>query len=432
MLRRISSSTSMLLTFIAVTLVGPPMTHAAMAFRSIDVGSFALDPGTTFSNQAAALQAVEATGAVTVLDANQVLATSGRTGSAGLCHATGLSSSLKPGGFCWDHADDVSNSYTAAGGWTPQGITGSYDAQPNGLWDNVATRHTAYMASWHFDRLDSTGKLIRNEFARVTMVNANNNAISYNHLLLVQPYINGSGAANFRAMPGTHADGMVWYGNTLFVANGRFLQVYSLKHIWKVNSNQEMVGISGSTSSARWSNYALPLIGQYRTTTSDGTACTAAAGRMPCLNSLSLDRTGQDGLVSAEYYGAAGGRVVRWPLDYQSMLPATTNPDAHGAGVTHPTLGYVSPVWHMQGAATNGTHWYLVGDCPSGVGGGSGDSINYSCIHRALPDNSPHVYTTSPVLSQNIGYSPATKRLWGINERINSARGIRVVFSIDG
>lgn len=421
------------LLIVGAAVAGGGTAQAATPFAAIDtatVNQFTLDPGTSFTGYGAAIDAVEAGGAVHVMDANQVLASGGRTGSTGLCHGTGLSSSLSPTGFCWDKADDTSNSYTPDGGWTPQGITGSYDAQPNGKWDNQTTSHTAYLASWHFDQDLGGSNPQSNAFARLTLVNADNGAITYNHMLLVEPSGDQSAGGNFRAAAGTHADGVVWYGNRVFVANGRWLQVYDLRHIWKVTSNQEMVGISGGVSSARWSNYALPMIGRYRTTASDGTACTPVTGTAPCLNSLSLDRSGQDGLVSAEYYAsnAAGGRVIRWPLDAATTLPSTS--DTSGVGTSHATVGYTSPIWHMQGAATDGTYWYLAGDCPSGVGGGSGDSIDYSCIHRAEPNQAPHVYTTSPVLTENLGYAPSAHRLWGINERINSTTGIRVVFSI--
>ncbi|WP_370415205.1 hypothetical protein [Streptomyces fradiae] len=414
--------------------------HAAMAFSELDpatVGQFTLDPVSSFDGQSKnsfdvygeAINAVEAGGAITRLNSTAVLTSGGRTGTSGLCHGTGLSSSLSPSGFCWDKGDDTSNSYTEAGGWTPQGLTGSYDAQPDGLVDG----HTAFLASWHFSRKMGTAEAVPNEFARVSLVNADNGKISYNHLLLVEPTGSVAGGdGNFKAVQGTHADGVVWYGNKVFVANGRWLQVYDLQHIWKVNSSQEAVGITGGVSSARWSSYALPMIGKYRTTGADNQACVVTSGTTPCLNSLSLDRTGQDGLVSSEYVkGGSGGRVIRWPLNYLTALPTTSDPSGHG--VSHATRGFVSPVWDMGGATTNGTYWYMSGTCPSGVGGGSGDpNADYSCIHRALPNDAPHVYTTSPIYTQNLGYAPVSKRIWGLNERINSTTGVRVVFSVTG
>ncbi|MFC8507400.1 hypothetical protein ACFU3J_05190 [Streptomyces sp. NPDC057411] len=395
--------------------------QAATPFGQLDdatVASFQLRPGSTFADNDAAIKAVEAQGAVTVRNATQVLTSGGRTGRNGLCHTTGLSASLAPGGFCWDKADDTSNSYTDAGGWTPQGLTGSYDAQPDGLWDG----RTAFLASWHFSRgMQTGGAHVANEFSRVSLVDTEGGQIRYNHLLLVRPTVDADGKGSFTGVS-SHSDGVVWYGNKVFVANGRWLQVYDLRHIWQVNSSTESVGVSGSTSSARWSTYALPMIGEY-VTSSDGGACATGTGDRPCLNSLSLDRTGQDGLVSAEYKpGAAGGRVIRWALDAGTALP-------YG----HATVAYSSPIWAMQGAATDGTSWYLAGDCPSGVGGGSGDPSGapYSCIHKTAANAAPHVLTTAPVYTQNLGYAPVTGRIWGLNERINSTEGVRVVFSVD-
>jgi hypothetical protein len=391
---------------------------AALPFAPVDaatVSRFQLDAGGSFADNAEAIAAVEKNPAITVRSATQVLTTDGRTGSAGLCHDTGLSASLDPGGFCWDRVDDTSNSYTTVGGWTPQGLSGSYDARPDGLWEG----HRAFLASWHFSRAMGTPDAVADEFARVSLVNADGAAIRYHHLLLVKPVLDASGNGDFTAAQWTHADGVVWYGTKLFVANGRYLQVYDLSHIWQVNSNTEEVGISGSASSARWSDYALPMIGQYQTTTGSA-PCAVVSGTTPCLNSLSLDRTGADGLVSAEYRaGAAGGRVIRWALDEATGLPEGGS-----------DVAYSSPVWAMQGAATDGDRWFMAGDCPSGVGGGSGDALPYSCIHHARPDVAPHVLTTSPVLTQNLGFGPADGRLYGINERINSTEGIRAAFWI--
>ncbi|MEU2118670.1 hypothetical protein ABZ567_24195 [Streptomyces sp. NPDC016459] len=412
---------------LASCLVAAGPAQAAMPFGQVDaatVATFQLRAGNSFAENDAAIKAVESQGAVTVRNATQVLTSGGRTGSNGLCHATGLSASLNPGGFCWDKGDDTSNSYTDAGGWTPQGLTGSHDAQPDGKVDG----RTAFLASWHFSRgMQTGGARVANEFSRVSLVNTEGGQIRYNHLLLVRPTVDANGKGSFTRVS-SHSDGVVWYGNKVFVANGRWLQVYDLRHIWQVNSSTEAVGVTGSTSSARWSNYALPMIGEY-VTTADGGACSVgdaaatAPKDRPCLNSLSLDRTGQDGLVSAEYKpGAAGGRVIRWALDAGTALP-------YG----HATVAYSSPIWAMQGAATDGTSWFLAGDCPTGVGGGSGDpsGARYSCIHKAAANTAPHVLTTSPVYTQNLGYAPVTGRIWGLNERINSTDGVRVVFSID-
>jgi hypothetical protein len=41
------------------------------------------------------------------------------------------------------------------------------------------------------------------------------------------------------------------------------------------------------------------------------------------------------------------------------------------------------------------------------------------------------VLTHAPPLTQNLSYAPSSGRLWGLNERINTSVGKRVVFSFD-
>ncbi|WP_399935022.1 hypothetical protein [Streptomyces kanamyceticus] len=414
---------------VAVTLTSAEPAAAAMPFGSVDPGivsQFKLNqvvvPGGAGGTDAA-VDAVEKTGAVKNVDVSTVLNTGGSTGIAGLCHDTGLSASLKPGGYCWKPQDDRSSSWNVTdGGWTPQGLSLPYsDSGPaaDGQWKGVS----AYAATWHHGTdmgNPDPAKRRGDEYARLSLVSTKSGTPNYHNLLLVQPAVNADGTGDLRVVPGNHVDGVVWYGDRAFVANGRYLQVYDLRHIWKLNKQDKEVGITGTTSSGLWHNYAVPMVAMYRTTTGSA-ACTVTAGTTPCLNSLSLDRTGgQDALVSAEYKkDAAGGRVVRWPLDATTKLPKG-----------HASAAYSSPVWSMQGAATDGTNWYMSGTCPTGAGGGTAEDP-YSCIHKAQANTAPHVMTAAPVYTQNLGYSWSTDRLWGINERINSTAGRRVVFSVN-
>jgi hypothetical protein len=134
-----------------------------------------------------AIDDIEASGRVTSYDDAGVdgllplLTGNGRTGSRGLCHATNLNTAYNIDGFCWDKADDTSLE------WTPQGITGSHDASPTGLWHGKYV----YIASWHF-----TG----DRFARICVVdNTPGSPTTYNRVLLVDADGEG-GNANFRAV----------------------------------------------------------------------------------------------------------------------------------------------------------------------------------------------------------------------------------------
>jgi hypothetical protein len=83
----------------------------------------------------------------------------------------------------------------------------------------------------------------------------------------------------------------------------------------------------------------------------------------------------------------------------------------------------------MQGVATDGTAFYLTGGCPGTPPAGR-DANDWICIHNALPAQAPHALTQAPTLTQNLSYWPPTRELWGINERINTTAGSRVVFKI--
>ncbi|MET7888078.1 hypothetical protein [Streptomyces avermitilis] len=96
--------------------------------------------------------------------------------------------------------------------------------------------------------------------ARITLAESTGTSVTYQHVLLVDPYSTGSGCA-FRPVGGAgnqcgadvlsgHVDGVTWYGNKLFVATGHQLQVYDLVHLWKMSdTSTDQVGILGNGKS---------------------------------------------------------------------------------------------------------------------------------------------------------------------------------------
>lgn len=409
-------SLSALLAACVVTAVGllpAGPASAAAVLAPIDASGFTLTAG-DFVNRGAAIQQIEQSGAVGVATSpDQVFAVPGRIGEADLCHPTHLGTGLGADGFCWDDADDRSAD------WTPQGLTGSHDAQPNGLWNG---RHL-YIASWH---------LGGQQFSRITIAESTGAAVTYHHVLLVDPFSTGSGAS-FRPVGtagnaglGGHADGISWYGNKLFVATGHQLQVYDLRHIWRMtDTTREAVGVgAGNSSSARWHRWALPMVGIY-TNGAFGDPCSPN----PCLTSLSLDRSSTpDALVTSQIADQGGGPLIRWPLNATTALPDTDTANDYTGTVTA-SAAYSVPVWKVQGAATDGDFYYFSGVCPAYAGDQHSDDPY--CIHRARPGQSPQVLTYAPPLTQNLSFAPSSGRLWGLNERINTTTGARVVFSIN-
>jgi hypothetical protein len=190
------------------------------------------------------------------------------------------------------------------------------------------------------------------------------------------------------------------------------------------DNTSSAVGIQNGKSSARYHNWALPMIGVYYNGQSRA-GCTDTA---PCLTSLSLDRTGGDGLITSEINERGGRPVVRWPLSADNALLETNTVNDYSGTVTA-ELAYRVPIWKVQGAAFDGEHYYFSGECPEYAGSDNAD-VPY-CIHWARPGGEPHALTYAPPLTQNLSWSPSAARLWGVNERANSTTGKRVVFSFD-
>jgi hypothetical protein len=419
------------LSTVAVTLVGAQPAAAAATLSPVPDTvrkTFRLltDRQSTFEANGSAIRGVENSGAVTKATPLSVAQSRQHTGRP-LCHTTGLNGTYKYNGFCWDTGYDNTSAWSneQKGGWHPQGLTASHDANPGGTVDG----HHLYAASWFYGEgwspIPAVDATLRDKLARVSIVESTGSDWSYGHVLLVKPTGDESNA-NFEPVTNVHADGMVWYGNKLFVANGGELQVYDLQHLWKMKASSSRIGIVFGVSSARWHNWALPMVGRYTLGSSSDNA-RACPGERACLSSLSLDRSGStDHLVSGEYLTAKDERtahVIRWPLNDATGLPRADN-----SGTVTATGAYAVPkgIRQVQGVATDGDSYYLSAQCPDGYMGDSDTSDGYSCIYRAKPGGVPTVLTRSPSLTQNLSYSPSSGRLWGLNE----LDGKRAVFSL--
>ncbi|MFH8619333.1 RICIN domain-containing protein [Streptomyces sp. NPDC017979] len=353
-----------------------------------------------------------------------------------LCHTTGINGTFKYNGFCWDATDDSTSAWAETtpdtGGWHPQGLTASHDAVPGG----TVNGHHLYMASWFYGYGKDEGD--RDHKARISIVRSTGTDWTYGHVLLVRP--KGSRTSpEFEAVDNVHADGMAWYGNRLFVANGGELQIYDLNHLWRMSSLSGRVGVGGGPSSAAHHQWALPMIARYGTRTKAQEAASSNPhpracehSSRACLGSLSLDRSGTTPrLVSGEYWSnrrnSATGKLeashpahlVKWPLEHI------------GEGGTAPVQAvsaHTTNIRQVQGVATDGTYYYVSAQCPDGYLGDAdtSDQGSYSCIWQARPGTSPTVLTRAPALTQNLSYAHTSGRLWGSNE----LTGKRTVFSL--
>lgn len=389
------------------TMAGP-----LTALPSSEYSKFRLniDRASQYDAYGAAIRGVEKSGKVTTNGPLGVALSRQHVGRP-LCHTTGINGTFRYNGFCWDEGDDNSSV------WTPQGLTASHDADPGGTYSG----HHLYVASWHY---------ASDNLARISIVNSTGKEWTYGHVLLVEP-TGDENSGNFKEVTQTHADGAVWYGNKLFIANGNQLQVYDFQHIWKMQKLSDDVGIKNGASSAAHHQWALPMVGKYTLGPAGEKprACPAPhqTGRA-CLGSLSLDRSGGvDHLVSGEYYGhdhQPAAYLARWPLNPKTDLPAAENGDT--VGPAKADGGFKAPVRQLQGVATDGTHYYLAAECPVGYMGEDKPWYSYSCIYQAKPGEVGTVLTRSPKYTQNLSYAPSSGRLWGQNE----VKGQRSVFSL--
>ncbi len=337
------------------------------------------------------------------------LAGTGYTGKNGLCYPAPFHPGVKAQGYCWNNADDIGNTGAR---WAPQGISLAHSA--SGADGTFGGSGDWQVFSWHNNDADYQD----DGLARVTFVDDSGAQPRFTHVLLVVP----DGTADFTA-DAVHADSVVWYGTHLLVGTGRWLQVFDLANLVKVNTQGPDVGISGTSSSAAYSSYALPMSGEYKTLSGTDATCVVGTGSVsPCLNGLSFDRA-DSALVSNEYLkGAAGGRIIRWPFDLATGLPKA---DADGKDTAD--AAWVSPVWEMQGAAIVHGDLYTAGLCPARFE--NGNRYN-SCVHTGAPDTAPHVLTAVPDGTQNLDYDAAHDRIWGVNEMIQQDPApLRLVFS---
>ncbi|HEX6345158.1 hypothetical protein [Umezawaea sp.] len=240
--------------------------------------------------------------------------------------------------FCWDDGDSEVTY------WQPQGITGSSDADDDGLWGE----NRVMLVSWHYD-LTGPDKGVRVSFLDV----ANRR---YRHVLLVEP--TRTTTPNYTAVP-IHAGGLAWLGHHLYVADtSGGLRVFDVNRVLEVSDAQDVIGRSGSAYYAHGYKYVLPQVGAYKQAVQ--TPCTPSATQL-CFSSLSLDRsTTPDTLVVGEYRdqrstdaAVDGGRVVRYRVDATTRLPVLTN----GKAVAQDAV--TSPRSNVQGVQTWNGRYYL-------------------------------------------------------------------------
>jgi hypothetical protein len=287
--------------------------------------------------------------------------------------------------FCWEPGDD------STAEWYPQGITTSADAQADGKYEGK----TVVVTSWYHHEGDGA------KGVRISFVDyANPAAPRYRHVLAVEPYKDGAGKPNFRAVP-VHAGGMVWYGHYLHVADTRNgFRVFDMRHIWKVSSgDKNKIGRQPDGSyHAHDYAYALPQAVSISASTTGG---------YPALrySAVSLDRTSSPHSVIVPEYDAdgTGTRIVRYPMDASTFMPKPSDD-----GYAHGSEAYQLDLRSMQGATAIAGKFFV-----SSSRGADTQGLVYTFTRTNGPTAHPNALPPGP---EDLSYWQAKDQLWTLAE----------------
>lgn len=258
-------------------------------------------------------------------------------------------------GFAWE-SDDNGSPY-----WIPQGITGSADST-GGLFAGK----NVLLVSWHHDPAPKNVKKdTREKGVRIAIVDASGKDAKYRFALLVKP--TGTAAAPSFQVVNSHAGGIVWFKNYLYVADTeKGIRVFDMNRIMQVegDSTKKEAGCSGGKCKALDYRYVIPQVGEYKPL-----SCNQR------FSFLSLDRsTNPPSLISGEWCDgkscpALGGRLYRWEL----------NPTTGRINRAYPIKAWLMGQQEVQGGASENGQFYLTSSKPAGIKG---------VLHRVTNDKS--------------------------------------------
>ncbi len=290
-------------------------------------------------------------------------------------------------GFVWN-SGDVAVDY-----WIPQGITGTFDADPSGVVDG----YEAVLVAWHYDT--SAGGTSYDKGVRVSFADISSTTdIDYRHVLLVKPTGTAS-SPSFEAV-GVHAGGIAWVGDYLYVADtSNGLRVFDMSRMLEVATDQDSIGCDSSgTCRAYQYKYILPQVTRY---------ALPDCGCDLTFSFVSYDSSTNSLITGAYSSNSIDGVLVRWPLDGTTQLPAP---------YTTATEAWVAQQDRMQGAAAyNGEFWL---SCSS-QSGAYGKLYNLSTA-----GSTGYTWVDGP---EDLAVDPLNGWLWSLTEDV----GDRWVFAVD-
>jgi hypothetical protein len=342
---------------------------------SIDRCNFGIVEAQSFTTLPDVVAALEARATTSTIAA--VLADLNRT-------ATPVAAASVPGAppgveiaFRWNTEDQETSA------WYPQGITGSADANDDGLVEGKRV----LLVSWY-----NGTKGVRLAFVDVT----DPKAPKYRYALLVEP--TGSGKTADFAPVKIHAGGIAWVGNLLYVADtSRGLRVFDTAHVMQVATDVDEIGCASGTCRGGLYKYVIPQVGAY----DSESYCD------PLFSFVALDRsTTPPSLVSGEYCSgsacsdALAGRVLRWPLTQTTKL---------ATGKSWASEAWLMGQRQVQGAVSRQGLFFLSSSKPAGTGGE---------IYRTVKGKS----ATSPWIDapEDLMVDEKNGLLWSLSEGVDA------------
>jgi hypothetical protein len=380
---------------IALALVVVLGSAGAAAAQAPDPGDFVLRPGATDLPPR-----VDALGThLQRAGVDGVLAEANRPATPnGDCSAPAFGT--MPAGsrwYCFDTADSGDLQRPDAVEWIPQGVTSSADAGGG---------RESLLVSW-YDTRTAPAKGVR-----VSFLDAATNR--YRHVLLVYPTADGSYEIVGRPQGGIHAGGIVWHGHRLYVVDTtRGIRVFDMRQIFDLarspagdTSDASRIGRQGGTYHGFGYRYVMPQVGAWVNAAGpddDGDFACEATGA-PKFSSIALDPAEQR-LVTSEYCrSGAFGRVARWPVGAEDLVPG---PDGAVRAADVQRL----PVHQVQGAVSAAGTWYLSRS--------RGEDTNGELI-PATPGADGSLRAGEPrragIGPEDLSYWPGRNELWTVTE----------------
>ncbi|KAL5366598.1 hypothetical protein BJX96DRAFT_40166 [Aspergillus floccosus] len=214
--------------------------------------------------------------------------------------------------------------------WVPQGISGSWDADASGKWED----RNVWLVSWH----DADDKNVRISFV-------DREKKSYRHVFLVEP----SADDDFTSVD-VHAGGITWYGSFLYVVDTTGgIRVFDMANLWEMDEIADGVGkgSDGSYSAAGY-RYVLPQIRTYKWIPGSDSEFR--------FSWISLDRSDNTMLVGEFVRDAAADpvRFTKYPVD-----TATGKLKTNADGVCAATFAYCVDFERMQGGFSYDNKFYV-------------------------------------------------------------------------